>query len=130
MLRVGGRCLVLHRQQQQHQQVRRYMSTNTPSLKQTWFKLKDHAKSHGSFFSVYNAGLWWFTGVLSIGSMELVSASEILFQFTNGMGRELASPMFVNLILGLVVNELLEPVRFPVAALTVAPLHQLLQRGK
>lgn len=127
MLRVGW--LVLHRQHVHQQRARRHLSTQTPSLKQAWFKLKDHARSHGSFFSVYNAGLWWFTGVLSIGSMELLGASETLFQLTSGMGRELVSPMFVNLLLGLVANELLEPVRFPVAALTVGPLHRLFQRG-
>lgn len=123
MLRIVGQA-----RRYQSQQLRRQGASKTEQnegsnkLQQEWRRLKQVAHEHGRFFSVYNSGIWWVTGVVSIGTMELLHASNAVYAVT-GLSPETIGPMFLNLVMGLVVNEMIEPLRFPVAAITVPPLH-------
>lgn len=102
-----------------------------PVLKQ-WYALKDTAAKYGKFFVLYYSGVWALTGLACVGTIEYVGADAAL-----GVARQWVdidtsrfNPRFVNIGVGLAINELIEPLRFPLGVLTVKPAFNAYQRFK
>lgn len=96
-----------------------------------WYALADTAKTYGKFFLVYYTGVWIFTGIVSVATIEYLGADAVL-----GLGKDYLpaidtsrfNPRFVNIGVGLAINEMIEPVRFPLGVLSVKPAYGLYQR--
>ena len=96
-----------------------------------WASLKRKSKEHGVFFLVYYTGVWAATGVGTYAMLDsgvLGASTAVDAVKAVGLDRFVdvarLDPKAGNLALAVVLNELLEPVRFPVGVLTVAPVHR------
>ena len=95
-----------------------------------WTRLKHASLKHGRFFSYYNTSIWLITGALSIYGVEVFGSTTIDPLVKKNLSVVDVNPSFVKLVLGLAMNELLEPIRFPFTALTVQPMARLFLRFK
>ncbi|KAH9253293.1 hypothetical protein BASA81_008644 [Batrachochytrium salamandrivorans] len=113
-----------------HQPKQRSANPN-PVLKQ-WYALKDTSAKYGKFFVLYYSGVWAVTGLACVGTIEYVGADAALSVVRQWVDIDTSrfNPRFVNIGVGLAINELIEPLRFPIGVLTVKPAYDAFQQFK
>ena len=98
-----------------------------------WSRWKAKAKTYGPFFLVYYTGFWMFTGV-SIYFMIEQSGPSFAIDTIKKLGLDQyvdlnrIDPSIGNIAVAVAINELIEPIRLPIALLTVAPVYRLYKK--